>query len=256
MKLATIAHAALNGIFRDKDPDVVGRFFDEPFVQHDVTLADGLSGLGEYAREVAASRAELTIHRTIEDDEFVLLHSMYRGLPRSPGPLIAFDLFRFQGSKIVEHWRGQQPEEPANLSGHTQLDGPIEVSDRDKTEANRDLVRRFKEVVTVDGRFDRVGEFIEGNNYTQHAAAVGDGTERMKKRVAEVLKPGAEPTLKPVRYVAEGNFVLALVDAKMPQGPTANWDLFRVQNGWIVEHWDIISSIPPRKEWRHSISPF
>ena len=256
MTLATIAHAALNGIFREKDPDSVGRFFANPFVQHDVTLTDGLSGLDEFAREVVASRADLTIHRTIEDGEFVLLHSMYRGLPRSSGPIIAFDLFRFQYGKIVEHWRGQQPEEPANLSGRTQLDGPTDVSDRDKTEANRDLVRRFKQVVTVEGRFDRVGDFIEGNNYTQHAATVGDGTERMKKRVAGVLKPGTEPTLKPVRYVAEGNFVLALVDAKMPQGPTANWDLFRVQNGWIVEHWDVISPIPPRNEWRHSNSPF
>jgi hypothetical protein len=45
MTLATIAHAALNGIFREKDPDVVGRFFAEPFVEHDVTLADGLPGL-------------------------------------------------------------------------------------------------------------------------------------------------------------------------------------------------------------------
>jgi predicted SnoaL-like aldol condensation-catalyzing enzyme len=233
-----------------------GAFFSETFVQHDVTLADGLSGLAEYAREGAASRADLTIHRTIEDGEFVLLHSMYRGLPRNFGPMIAFDLFRFQGSKIVEHWRGQQPEEPANLSGHTQLDGPTEVSDQDKTEANRDLVRRFKEVVTVEGRFDRVGEFIEGNKYTQHAASVGDGTERMKKRVAGVLKPGGGPTLKPVRYVAEGNYVLALVDAKMPQGPTANWDLFRVQGGWIVEHWDVISPIPPRNEWRNSNGPF
>jgi predicted SnoaL-like aldol condensation-catalyzing enzyme len=256
MTLATIAHAALNGIFRDKDPDAVVRFFAAPFVQHDVTLADGLAGLAEYAREIASSRADLTIYRTIEDGEFVLLHSMYRGLPRSSGPMIAFDLFRFRNGKIVEHWRGQQPEEPANLSGHTQLDGPTEVSDRHKTEANRDLVRRFKEVVTVEGRFDRVGEFIEGNSYTQHAAAVGDGTERMKKRVAGVLKPGAEPTLKPVRYVAEGNFVLALVDAKMPQGPTANWDLFRVQNGWIVEHWDVISPIPAGKDWRHSNGPF
>ncbi len=256
MTLARIAQAALNGIFREKHLETIGRFFAEPFVQHDVTLADGLLGLGEYAREVAASRADLTIYRTIEDGEFVMLHSRYRGLPRNLGPMIIFDLLRFRDGKIIEHWRGQQQEAPANLSGHTQLDGPTEVSDLDKTEANRDLVRRFKEVVTVEGRFDRVGEFIEGNNYTQHATAVGDGTERMKKRVAEVLKPGAEPTLKPVRYVAEGNFVLALVDAKMPQGPTANWDLFRVQNGWIVEHWDVISPIPPRNEWRHSNGPF
>jgi hypothetical protein len=54
---------------------------------------------------------------------------------------IAFDLFRFIGGKIAEHWGGQEPEEPDNASGRTQVGGPTDVVDREKTEANRTLVR-------------------------------------------------------------------------------------------------------------------
>jgi len=37
-----------------------------------------------------------------------------------------------------------------NPSGHTQVDGPTAVVDRDRTEANRTLVRTFKQVVTLE----------------------------------------------------------------------------------------------------------
>jgi predicted SnoaL-like aldol condensation-catalyzing enzyme len=255
--LGAKARAAMIGIFRDKDPGVVDRFFTEPFVQHDVALSDGLPGMREYAAEIAASAAaDLTIYRTLEDGEFVLLHSKYSGLKRHPSPLIAFDLFRFADGKIVEHWGGQEPEAPPNPSGRSQVDGPAVVTDRDKTEENRARVRDFKEVVTVQLRFDRVDEFIKGDNYIQHASKVGDGTDRMKSRIAGVAKSRSDPALKPRRYIADGNFVLALVEAKMESGPTANYDLFRVENGWIVEHWDVISPILPRDRWRNSNGPF
>src|SRR5262249_54829971 len=147
------------------------------------------------------------------------------------------------------------PRLAPNPSGHTQVDGPTAVVDRDRTEANRTLVRAFKQIVTVELRFDRVDEFIDGDHYTQHASKVGDGVARMKSRVSEVAKPGVAPVLMPRRYVAEGNFVLALVEART-EPPTANYDLFRVQNGKIAEHWDVLSPIPPRNEWKNANGPF
>ena len=256
-ELGAKARAAMIGMVRDKDPGAVDRFFAETFVQHDVALSDGVPGMREYAAEIAASAAaDLIIYRTLEDGEFVLLHSKYIGLRGHPTPLIAFDLFRFADGKIAEHWGGQEPEAPPNPSGRSQVDGPAVVTDRDRTEENRALVRKFKEIVTVQLRFDRVDEFIQGDNYIQHASEVGDGTDRMKSRIASVAKSGSEPTLKPRRYIADGNFVLALVEAKMESGSTANYDLFRVENGWIVEHWDVISQILSRDKWRNANGPF
>ena len=255
--LGSTAREAMTAIFDKKDPSAVDRFFADPFVQHDPNISDGLAGLRRYAEEIAnMPAAKIKIHRTLVDGDLVLLHSSYEGLSGNVTSLIAFDLFRFKDGKIVEHWGGQEAEAPPNLSGHTQVDGPTSVTDRDKTEANRELVRAFKEAVTVQLRFDQVGRFIQEGHYTQHASKVGDGIGRMKSRVAEVVKPSGAPVLIPRRYVADGNFVLALVEANAEGGPTANYDLFRVDNGRIVEHWDVLSPIPPQERRKNSNGPY
>jgi predicted SnoaL-like aldol condensation-catalyzing enzyme len=124
--LGAKARQALIDIFRTKDTSVVDRYFAEPFIQHDPGLADGLVGMKSFAAEVASSPvADINIYRA-------LLHSRYQGVARYAGSVIAFDLFRFKDGKIVEHWGGQEPEGPPNLSGRTQMDGPTEVLDREK----------------------------------------------------------------------------------------------------------------------------
>jgi predicted SnoaL-like aldol condensation-catalyzing enzyme len=255
--LGANARQVMIDIFRKKDPAAVDRQFGESFIQHDPNLADGLAGMKSFAAEVASSpAADITIYRTLVDGDFVLLHSRYEGVGRYAGPAVAFDLFRFKDGKIVEHWGGQEPEAPPNLSGRTQVDGPTEVLDREKTEANRTLVRTYRETVMVSLRFDRIEEFIEGAHYAQHASKIGDGIARLRDRIASVAKEGGQLFLTPRRFVAEGNFVLVLTDGELPSGPTALYDLFRIENGKIVEHWDVLTPIPPRNQWKNSNGPF
>jgi predicted SnoaL-like aldol condensation-catalyzing enzyme len=255
--LGATARQAMIDIFRKKDATAVDRHFDESFIQHDPNLADGLAGMKSFAAEVASSpAADITIYRTLVDGDLVLLHSRYEGVARHAGPAIAFDLFRFKDGKIVEHWGGQEPEAPPNLSGRTQVDGPTEVRDRDKTEANRTLVRMYRETVMVSLRFDRIEEFIEGAHYAQHASKIGDGIARLRDRIASVAKEGGKLYLTPRRFVAEGNFVLVLTEGDLPSGPTALYDLFRVENGKIVEHWDVLTPVPPRDRWKNANRPF
>jgi predicted SnoaL-like aldol condensation-catalyzing enzyme len=255
--LGASARQAMIDIFRKKDVTAVDRLFAEPFIQHDPNLADGLAGMKSFAAEVASSpAADITIYRTLVDGDFVLLHSRYQGVARYAGPAIAFDLFRFKDGKIVEHWGGQEPEAPPNLSGRTQVDGPTEVLDREKTEANRRLVQTYRETVMVSLRFDRIEDFITGDHYAQHASKIGDGIARLRERIASVAKEGGQLYLTPRRFVAEGNFVVVLSEGDLPSGPTALYDLFRVENGKIVEHWDVLTPIPPRDQWKNSNGPF
>jgi predicted SnoaL-like aldol condensation-catalyzing enzyme len=255
--LGANARQATIDIFRKKDPTAVGRYFAESFIQHDPSLADGFTGMESFAAEVASSpAADITIYRTLVDGDFVLLHCRYEGVERYGGSAIAFDLFRFKDGKIVEHWGGQEPEAPPNLSGRTQVDGPTEVLDREKTEANRTLVRTYRETVMVSLRFDRIEEFIEGAHYAQHASKIGDGIARLRDRIASVAKEGGQLYLTPRRFVSEGNFVLVLSEGDLPSGPTALYDLFRVENGKIVEHWDVLTPIPPRDQWKNPNGPF
>jgi predicted SnoaL-like aldol condensation-catalyzing enzyme len=257
-KLGEIAQKVLVDIFRKRDVSTIDRYFAAQFVQHDPNMADGLSGMKAFVSELAASPAtDITIYRILIDDERVLLHSRYEGIKNAPASSIAFDLFRFKYGKIVEHWGGQEPQSSArNLSGHTQVDGPTAVEDRDKTEVNRTLVQTYRNVITVQQHYDRIGEFL-ADNYIQHAVGVGDGIERLKARFASVVKPGALPTLVPRFYLADGNFVLSLVEAHTDP-PTANFDLFRIADAdaKIAEHWEVLSPIPPRDQWKNSNGPF
>jgi predicted SnoaL-like aldol condensation-catalyzing enzyme len=255
--LGANARQAMIDVFRKKDMTAVDRYFAEPFVQHDPAVADGLAGLKAFAADVANSpNTDITIYRTLVDGDFVLLHSKYQGVARYAGPAIAFDLFRFKDGKIVEHWGGQEPEEPPNLSGRNQVDGPTKVLDRDKTEANRALVRDYRETVMVALRFDRIEEFIEGAHYAQHASKIGDGIARLRERIASVAKEGGQLYLTPRRFVADGNFVMVLSECDLPSGPTALYDLFRVENGKIAEHWDVLTPIPPRDQRKNANGPF
>jgi predicted SnoaL-like aldol condensation-catalyzing enzyme len=255
--LGARARQAMIDIFRSKEPTAVDRYFADSFTQHDPKLADGLAGMRSFAANMAKSpAADITIYRTLVDGDFVMLHSRYADLERYGGPVIAFDLFRFEEGKIVEHWGGQESEAPPNPSGRTQVDGPTEVLDREKTEANRTLVRTYRETVMVSLRFDRIGEFVEDAHYAQHASKIGDGIAQLRDRIASVAKEGGQLHLIPRRFLAEGNFVLVLSEGDLPSGPTALYDLFRVESGKIVEHWDVLTPIPPRHQWRNQNGPF
>jgi predicted SnoaL-like aldol condensation-catalyzing enzyme len=229
--LGAKARQAMIDIFHKKDATAVDRYFGEPFIQHDPNLADGLAGMKSFAEDIARSpNANIKIYRTLVDEDFVLLHSIYEGVAHYGRSTIAFDLFRFNDGKIVEHWGGQEPEAPPNLSGRTQVDGPTEIVDREKTEDNRTLVRTYRETVMVSLRFDRIGDFIDTAHYAQHASKIGDGIARLRDRIASVAKEGGQLYL--------------------------TYDLFRIENGKIVEHWDVLTPIPPRDQWKNENGPF
>jgi hypothetical protein len=65
-------------------------------------------------------------------------------------------------------------------------------------------------------------------------------------RVATVELVREQGKVKPLQIRAACN----------AEPPTGNYDLFRVQNGKIAEHWDVLSPIPPRNQWKNANGPF
>ena len=56
--------------------------------------------------------------------------------------------------------------------------------------------------------------------------------------------------------LGEGNFVLAVAEATFGGVPTAIYDLFRIANGKIAEHWDTLDAIPPRDQTKNNNGKF
>lgn len=50
------------------------------------------------------------------------------------------------------------------------------------------------------------------------------------------------------QIIADGDFVLTLAEGTFGEDEVAYYDLFRIEDGLIVEHWDIVTQIPSQSE--------
>jgi len=241
---------AVTGVFEafaNNDADALTTLVREDYIQHSAFAADGRQGLLDALPTIAALTAEP--HRTLVDGDMVAIHQTYAFPDGSR--MVAFDVFRTQDGQVAEHWDALQAEVPASeaASGRSMVDGPTEVTDLDKTEANRALVLGFVEDILTKGEFDKLTDYVSTTQYHQHNPLAADGLDGLGALVEGLAQQGLTfyYTATPL-VVAQGNFVLTGSEGVF--GPIDNppygvfYDLFRVEDGKIVEHWDVIPASP------------
>jgi predicted SnoaL-like aldol condensation-catalyzing enzyme len=159
--------------------------------------------------------------------------------------MVTFDLFRVQDGRIVEHWDVMQPEQAQTVSGRSQTDGPTEPGDRAHTAPSRKLVQGFFDDVIYGHRMDKLADYISPTSYHQHNPGVGDGLDGFGKAMADLQKAGLSMEYKKTyRMAAEGDLVFTHSEGIFAGKHVAFADLFRVEGGKIVEHWDAIQEVP------------
>jgi predicted SnoaL-like aldol condensation-catalyzing enzyme len=234
-----------------RDPHALDVVDQHRYVQHDLRVEDGLVGLKkQLASPPPGSRVKVV--RVLADGDFVITHSEF-DVSR---PFVAFDVFRFDGNRIVEHWDNVEAKcESPNASGRTQLDGPTEVTDRDKTESNRALVKEYFEVVVIGGHRDRAMQYR--STFNQHNCFGEDNKSGFQTTSGPFAKPGFVYRVDTLHTVlGQGNFVLAVSEGLFDNQPSMFYDFYRIENNMIVEHWDVIEQIPPKQEWRNNNGKF
>ncbi|MEL6615469.1 MAG: nuclear transport factor 2 family protein [Bacteroidota bacterium] len=236
------------------DPAPAASIHPDQYIQHNLAVADGLEGFAAVLQNAPEGGFKARVVRAFEDGDIAVTHTEYDFF----GPKVGFDIFRFEDGRIVEHWDNLADLTPPNPSGRTQLDGPTEVTDRDRTEANKALVRSFVETVLVGGDTSDLTAFIDPEHYHQHNSAIADGLDGLGAALQAFAEQGLVMEYDRVhRVVGEGNFVLTMSEGRFGTGePTAFYDLFRIDSGRIVEHWDVIQTIPPEAEWANANGKF
>ena len=235
------------------DPEPVAVVNEAKYIQHNPQTHEGSEGLAALFQRLSKTSPRVNIVRAFEDGDFVFAHTEYDFASRR----IGFEVFRFEDGQAVEHWDNIQERQGPNESGRSMVDGPTEAVDLELTESNRALVRSFVEVVLVDGHLDRLIDFVDENTYAEHNPRLGDGVSALRSALDVEDESGRHVDYHRVhRNLAEGNFVLCVSEGNYGGDHTAFYDLFRLANGKVVEHWDTIERIAPRNEWKNDNGKF
>lgn len=115
-------------------------------------------------------------------------------------------------------------------------------------QANKDLVLAFYEAAINRKDVDAAVAYI-GPKYIQHNPRAADGVEGLKGFIGGYLKqknPDLKATIK--RVIVQDDLVVLHVHSLPEPGVlgTAIVDIFRVENGKIVEHWDVMQPVPDK----------
>lgn len=113
------------------------------------------------------------------------------------------------------------------------------------TNPSRDIVLKFYEAALNEKNVEKTRGFL-GATYIQHNPHVADGVEHFLRFVAfrRDRFPNARNEVK--RVIADGDVVALHVHSVVIPGTPGRQivDIFRVENGKVVEHWDVIQEIP------------
>lgn len=249
---------ALIDTFATGDTDIAKELLAEDYIQHNLAYGTGRDAFISSVEYLASSDEKTTVEniRAFEDGDKVFLQTVYNFA--GAGEQVAFDIFRFDNEgKIAEHWDNLAAKAEPNPSGHTQIDGTMEVTDLDKTEENRKLVEDFLYDVMQGNNLDKTPDYFDGDTYIQHNTGIADGVSGLNEALTALAEQNIQMIYTTTHQVlAQGNFVLAVSEGTFGDKPTAYYDLWRVENGKIAEHWDVMETIADKSTWQNQNGKF
>jgi len=104
------------------------------------------------------------------------------------------------------------------------------------------------------GEIDQALEKYVHEDYVQHNPLIADG----KTAVSAAFASGKMPSLcYDIKYVvAQNDLVVAYSKVTSDQGISAVVDILRVRDGKLVEHWDVVESVPADEDMPHTNGMF
>ena len=245
--------ALLKGI-ETGDESAVAVVNPSQYIQHNPQTMEGGEGLAALFKRLSQSSPRVIIVRIFADGDFVFGHTEYD----FSSARIGFEIFRFEGNQTVEHWDNIQTRLGPNPSGHSMVDGETTVSDYKETELNRAIANAFIDKVLIGGQLQTLPDFICSESYTEHNPRLADGLLSLRDALTEPNDSNgiAIKYNKLHKLLADGNFVLSVCEGFRGDLHTSFYDLYRFNNGKIVEHWDTSETIPPRRVWKNENGKF
>ena len=217
------------------DPKSVKVVNESKYIQHNPQTQEGGEGLAQLFSRLSKTNPKVKIVRLFEDGDYVFGQTIYD----FSSVRIGFEVFRYEGDYVVEHWDNIQPRIG------TMIAGPTEVQDLELTEENRQLVKQFIEEVFIKKQFEKIDGFVNFDVFVDHSP-LAEISEKIKNLDYQ----------KNHRILAEGNFILTVNEGRNDGVHSSFYDLFRIENNKVVEHWDTTEKVPAKSDWKNDNGKF
>jgi len=255
-------------VFAAGQVDAIDQFFSPDYQEHSQVALNGLDALK--ARVAGLPRLD-SVPATLPDlvtliaeGEFVMLAQVsHYPEPDGSGDTYTstrFDLYRVKDARIIEHWDGLQLRAglgipPAALGGPLPVVGVPGLAQHamllnadPQLFANKRLAYDLWRHLPEAGREEMAQLYLD-ELYIQHNPNAATGREGVQvyfsQRPDSAIDTWLEDPL--VASVAEGDLVLQVLQEERPHPDTGEtyyvawFDLFRVQDNLLIEHWDTAS---------------
>lgn len=126
-----------------------------------------------------------------------------------------------------------------NTEVNTELDQLLKKEDQ--LEANKLLVKNFYQEFFGDLNIESIHKYI-GDVYIQHNPNLADGKQALIDGATGWFKFATPHTIDIQKLMADGDLVF--IHTRQSNGTVSVMDVFRIKDGLIVEHWDVIQSVP------------
>jgi len=251
----TAEHKALVTTFYDQvlikvNPDAIDEYVGPTYRQHNPTVADGPD---DFRRLVTGLKANApnrhnTVQRVIAQGDFVLLHTRSQN---PPGPDVALtDIFRVTDGKVSEHWDTIQPAPAKTASGSdmfaTLSQPPVSDSQSASSTASTErLVRSYFTSLNTNKDLTAIDRYVASSLY-EHDPKLASGSAALKSAYASRFTEVPQSSASSPLFITEGELAAVRYhyQSHAADRGQAVTEIFRVQDGKIVERWTVSQPVP------------
>ncbi|GAB3249807.1 nuclear transport factor 2 family protein [Larkinella harenae] len=216
------------------DLDFANQIIADNYLNHSPLVKPGKAGLMEALNYVKNMPKPATtakpFMRLIAEGDYVVTNLSVEVGEKAKAVV---DLFRIRNGQLIEHWDVIEDQPETSLNGHPMMGGAVEPADFGATARNKALVADFFQTVFVDRKLERLPDFV-ATDLVQHHPNIANGIDGLRHYLQ---RTGS--TQRMIRIIGEGNFVVVQSAEFSDQRTGLFFDIFRLNDGKIVEHWSV-----------------
>jgi predicted SnoaL-like aldol condensation-catalyzing enzyme len=223
-------------IVGQRKAELIPEFIVEDYKQHNPAVKQGRAGITEminYLKTLPAppEGAKSPIIRAIQEGDFVVTHLDIQFMGKR---MAVIDLFKLKDSMLTEHWDAIQALPDESEKNITSTNGTTDIDYAASAENSKRIVRLFYDAVINK---TSALQFIS-TGYVEHDLSIIESGKTLVDHIAE------RKDVKLYKVIAEGDFVVVQSQFNKLEKAFVLYEIFRVGNNKITEHWSVEQVIP------------